>query len=380
MKKETHPFWRSQASTLLATASVLMALIGFPAIAEEKGIQPDEGPRSAEDIEPITRLQVFLDRAQFAPGKIDGRMGQFTLQALALYREAHGGKPAALDPGGEANPEVLPDVSDLDLSSVEPVFLDYTVTEADLENIGQLPAEVAAQAKLDAMPYRSVAEAIAEKFHTVASFLEELNEGRTDDIKAGDTLRVPNVGPFDLAAVKDLEPGSALAGAEADQTGDDGGDREAQAEIDRAAKDPVEKEAVASGESVRIDVSSNMLTLYEDGKLVAAYPVTLGSGQTESPAGDWKVTAVAKMPDFRYDRAMLDRGVRSDDYHILPPGPNNPVGVMWIQLNKTGIGLHGTNEPETIGRANSHGCIRLANWDVVRLAEKISVGTPVVIQ
>ncbi len=346
----------------------------------ENDVKPDESLRGVEDIEAITHLQVFLDRAQFAPGKIDGRLGQFTLQALALYREAHGGDPAAPDQRDEAVAEVLPEVSDLDLSSVGPVFINYTVTKSDLENIGQLPTAVAAQAKLDAMPYRSAAEAIAEKFHTVESFLEELNEGKTGDINAGDTLRVPNVEPFDLAAVKDLVPGSALAGAESGESGDGNGGSDEKAEVNPAADDEVAGEAVAIGVSVRIDVKSNMLTLYRDGKLIAAYPVTLGSGQTESPVGDWEVTALAKMPDFRYDRAMLDRGVRSDDYHVLPPGPNNSVGVMWIQLNKSGIGLHGTNEPETIGRATSHGCIRLANWDVVRVAAKIVAGAPVEIR
>jgi lipoprotein-anchoring transpeptidase ErfK/SrfK len=123
-----------------------------------------------------------------------------------------------------------------------------------------------------------------------------------------------------------------------------------------------------------------MLTVFENDKLVAAYPVTVGSERTESPVGKWKVTEISTMPNFRYDKSMLKKGVRSDNFYMLPPGPNNPVGVMWIQLNKDGIGIHGTNDPGTIGRASSHGCIRLANWDVVRFAQKIELNVPVTIQ
>lgn len=122
-----------------------------------------------------------------------------------------------------------------------------------------------------------------------------------------------------------------------------------------------------------------MLTVHAGDKLVAAYPVTVGSEQMESPVGKWKVTKISAIPNFRYDKSMLKEGVRSDDFHMLPPGPNNPVGVIWIQLNKKGIGIHGTNDPATIGRAGSHGCVRLANWDVVRFAERIGADVPVTI-
>jgi lipoprotein-anchoring transpeptidase ErfK/SrfK len=95
------------------------------------------------------------------------------------------------------------------------------------------------------------------------------------------------------------------------------------------------------------------------------------------PIGEWKVRGVAKLPTFRYDERMLKRGERSKNFHLLPPGPNSPVGVIWIALNKRGIGIHGTDDPNTIGQAVSHGCIRLANWDVVRLAGRVKAGVPV---
>ena len=120
-----------------------------------------------------------------------------------------------------------------------------------------------------------------------------------------------------------------------------------------------------------------MLGVFEAGKLIAAYPVTIGSAQTASPVGDWKVRGIAKLPTFRYDKEMLQHGQRSGNFYLLRPGPRNPVGVMWIALNKKGIGIHGADNPDSIGRAASHGCIRLANWDVVRLATKIKPGDSV---
>ena len=228
-----------------------------------------------------------------------------------------------------------------------------------------------AQAKQKSLPYRSAGEAIAEKFHTDADFLAELNPGKTKSIKAGDTLTVPNVEPFELTEVKDLKAGSEIAANDQDDEG--------EKKNGKSEKKDKNTEPAAGTMAVKVDTQSNMLTVREGEKLIAAYPVTVGSTQTESPVGDWTVRSVAKMPNFRYDKAMLNKGERSSDFHLLPPGPNNPVGVIWIQLNKKGIGLHGTSDPDAIGRSASHGCVRLANWDVVRLASKVKAGVPVTI-
>ncbi len=333
--------------------------------------------RSKEDIEAATRLQVFLDRAEFAPGKIDGHYGEFTVKALALYRESKGEAPTTAAPTPKPDQkkkastghEAAPDVTGLDLASVDPVFLSYTVTEADLNAVGEMADTVPAQAKQKSLPYKSAAEAVAERFHTDVDFLGELNPGKTKTIKVGDVLSVPNVEPFDLPAVKDLKAGSEIAANDADE--------EADKKSGKSDKKEPESESAAPTTSVKVDTKTNMLAVYEAGKLVAAYPVTIGSAQTSSPIGDWKVRGVAKMPNFRYDKAMLNKGERSSDFHMLPPGPNNPVGVIWIQLNKKGIGLHGTSDPDAIGRNASHGCVRLANWDIVRLATKVKTGVPV---
>lgn len=342
----------------VSLAALFTLLASCAALATETKAK-DAAPRTQEAMEAAARLQIFLDRAEFAPGKIDGHYGQFTLKALQLFRQSRGEEPA---PPPE-KPDAAPDVSGLDLTGIEPLFLSYTVLEADLKDLGPVPDEVPAQAKLKALPYQTAAEHIAEKFHTDVDFLAELNPGKTKDIKVGDTLRVPNVEPFDLGTVKDLKPGSELTAKD----------------LEDDAKNDAKDEPVTTKTAVKVDTKSSMLTVHEDGKLIAAYPVTIGSEQTESPIGDWKVRGVAKMPDFRHDEAMLKKGERSDKFHLLPPGPNNPVGVVWIALNKKGIGLHGTSDPDSIGRSASHGCVRLANWDVIRLAGKIKAGVPVAI-
>ena len=342
----------------------LLILTGIlPAAAKKKPTPKTNRPNKGQ-IEAATRLQVFLDRANFSPGRIDGRYNDVTLKALALYRESRGEQPQAPPSKSKAKPNVPPDVNGLDLGSVEPVFVPYTVTEADLQSVGQLPGNIAAKAKLKFLPYRDPADAIAEKFHCDIHFLEQLNPGKLKGIKAGNQLTVPNVEPFELASVKDIQPGSETASQAANEVED-------QPEIQ--ASTPGESGAPRNV-SVKIDIKTNMLGVFEAEKLIAAYPITVGSGRTTSPIGDWKVRGIAKLPRFRYDKEMLEHGERSGNFYMLPPGPRNPVGVMWIALNKKGIGIHGTDDPGSIGHAVSHGCIRLANWDLVRLATKIKQG------
>ena len=341
--------------------------------AEKTNTPPPKDSRSDAEIEAATRLQVFLDRANFGPGKIDGYYGDFTRKALALYRKSRGEKTAPAPKDKEA----LPDVSGLDLASVDPVFITYTVTDADLQSIGDLPDEVPEKAKLKMLPYRDAAEAIAEKFHCDRDFLEKLNPGKTAAIKAGDQLKVPSVEPFEASGVKELKPGSEITPAAANDIGDND---EAGARGDATKATNTSPAAETAAIAVRVDTETNMLSIYDADQLVAAFPVTIGSGQTESPVGDWKVKGVAMMPTFRHDEKMLKEGVRSDDFHMLAPGPNNPVGVVWIALNKPGIGLHGTDDPDSIGRSVSHGCVRLANWDIVRVAMRLKGGVPVTIE
>lgn len=353
----------------------LVAFLGSPAEAKRHrkahpAASPTSHQRSEAEIEAATRLQVFLDRANFSPGKIDGHYDEMTLKALALYRQSRG-EPVPPPP---TRPDTPPDLNGIDLSSANPVFIQYTITDADMKNIaaavprGESAAVAAQKAKLPALPYRDVGEEMAEKFHVDEKFLGELNPGKNGTtLKPGDQLRVPNVEPFELEAVKNLQPGSELTADVAN---------EMQDEAETTASPSPAAEATASVR-IKVDVKTNMLGVFENDKLVAAYPVTVGSGQIPTPLGEWKVRGVAKFPTFRYDEKMLKHGERSKNFYILKPGPNNPVGVIWIALNKRGIGIHGTDEPDTIGQAVSHGCIRLANWDIVRLAGRVKAGVPV---
>jgi lipoprotein-anchoring transpeptidase ErfK/SrfK len=313
-----------------------------------------EKARDRAQLEQATRLQIFLDQANFGPGKIDGRDGEFTRRALALYRKAHG-QPDSAAP----NPKAGIDTSGLDLGSVAEVFTTYTISKEDVASIGEVPKGPEAQSKVKHLPYTSIAEAIAEKFHCDVDFLKELNPNV--ELKEGASVTVPNVSPFEVTAVKAIQPGSAASNADPATEGDPTG-------------------APAAPLNLYISTKDNMLQVRQSGKLRAAFPVTIGSGQTESPLGEFKVKGVARMPDFRWDKTMLEKGERSSDAHILPPGPNNPVGVVWIALNKPGIGIHGTDDPDSIGRSASHGCIRLANWDVARVAAMVKTGVPVTIE
>ena len=347
----------------VAVVGLLILSLVLPAAANRKST-PKRAPQSKVQVEAATQLQVFLDRANFSPGKIDGRYNEFTRKALALYRESQGEHPQTLSSQSGSKANAPPDVSGLDLRSVEPVFVPYTVTEADLQSVGRLPGNVAAKAKLKFLPYRDPADAIAEKFHSDVHFLEQLNPGKLKGIKPGDQLKVPNVEPFELASVKQIQPGSETASQAANEVED---------QSETQTPNPGES-AVPRNVSIKIDTKTNILGVFENEKLIAAYPVTIGSAHTASPIGDWKVMRIAKMPTFRYDKEMLQHGERSGNFYLLRPGPRNPVGVMWIALNKKGIGIHGTDDPGSIGHAASHGCIRLANWDVVRLATKIKPG------
>ena len=343
--------------------AVLISSSVPPASAKRKATRAPTPSKA--NIEAAARLQVVLDRTNFSPGKIDGRYNDLTRKALALYRESRGEQPQTTPPKPSAKSNVAPDVTGLDLASVGPVFISYTVTDADLQGIGPLPKEVAQQAKLKFLPYHDAADAIAEKFHSDIHFLEQLNPGKLKAIKAGDQLMVPNVEPFELASVKDIKPGSEIGSQAVNEMEDQAGAQ---------AGTPEQTGAAPVGVAIKIDTRANTLEVHDGEKVIAAYPITVGSAQTASPIGEWRVRRITKMPTFRYDKEMLKHGQRSGNFYLLPPGPRNPVGVMWIALNKKGIGIHGTNDPGSIGRAASHGCIRLANWDVVRLATKIKPG------
>ena len=290
--------------------------------------------------ETIAQLQIFLDQKHFGPGKIDGGWGEFTGKALNYYEQVNGLPITTEITSWATVGEHLP------MKDIYPIYSGYTITEEDVARIGSIPSSHAAQAKNRSMPYTSLIEFLGERFHSDPEFLRKLNPTLDmDNLKAGDEVRVPNVEPFRIEDVKEI------------------------------AKLPRREELL--NREIRIDTRTKILRLMEDGKLVATFPITPGSGSLPAPPGTWRIVGITQLPWFRRDESMLKRGVRSDEFYMIPAGPNNPVGVIWMALSKSGIGIHGTNSPDTIGRSSSHGCIRLANWDAIRLAKMVTEGMTV---
>jgi lipoprotein-anchoring transpeptidase ErfK/SrfK len=286
------------------------------------------------DEETATRLQIFLDNSDFGPGKIDGRMGEFFRKALISYKHAH----------------AMPKTGAVDnwlLDQVPVTYTTYTVRPDDEKFIGSVPSSHAEQAKLKWLPYTSMLEYVAERYHSAEEFIKKLNPGKNwEHLAPGETLKVPNVLPF---------------------------------EIEKFTEQKLQPNPAFTARKIFVDTKERLLEVFDNDQLVGVFPITPGSKTLPAPVGTWKILGAAVWPWFRYDEAMLNHGVRSSDYYNLPPGPNNLVGVLWMGLNKPGIGIHGTNNPETIGRAASHGCIRLANWDAARVKDLVSVGNTVII-
>lgn len=317
---------------------LLLAALGLTAFAEEEPPIAKAAPVAERDV--TTQLQIFLDQQLFGPGKIDGTPGEFLGKALKRYQRAHG----------------LPETGVLDenipLDSVFPVYTTYTIKPEDLQFVGDLPSKPVEQAKKKMLLYPSLLEFVTERYHCAPSLIAKLNPGlKLNGLKPGDTVRVPNVEPF---VIESLPKQGFLP------------------EI------PEFKHRV-----ININRREKLLDVMEGDKLLATVPITpgvVGGGAKETPAGAWKIVGIATQPTFRWDKGVLDHGKRTETAYLLPPGPRNPVGVLWIGLNKPGIGIHGTNMPQTIGRAQSHGCMRVANWDVVRLSKLITKGMVVNIE
>lgn len=295
---------------------------------------PQSGPVALQ-------LQILLDRAGFSPGIIDGAWGINARKAITFFTNPE-------DPE-RFKGESPPAVTSIDRATYErlrsaarsrPLVRWYTVSPADLRGpFTPIPENVYQQAKLSCLCYSSPAEKLAERFHTSPKFLAQLNPRvKLDALKPGTRILVPNV---------ELD-GSALP----------------------------QDTAIAA----RVVISKKEFwthVLDSEGKIIYHFPSTLGAGYDPSPNGDVKVTHVSREPAFRYQPKLFAEVPDDEPQALLPPGPNSPVGVVWISLSKKHYGIHGTSSPETIGYANSHGCVRLTNWDASRLSELVEGGTPV---
>ena len=332
-----------------AGVSLSLALAGANALAAA-------GKSTSQPNDDVLRAQIFLDGSNFKPGVIDGRWGEFMRKALARYEEAEG-------KSGERFGDKSPAKFDLPFDTSQPLLTSYTFSPNDQKFIGSIPENHAQQARLKSLPYKDFLELVGEKFHAKRDFLRQLNPGYDwNKAKPGDEVKVPNVAkPFDVQEAIVLKTRTASA--------------ERTNSIPTEDKKP-EKERYALFVSVR----EKVMELKQDGKLVGSYPITPGSKSLPAPIGEWFVKGFSWMPTFRWDEAMLHHGKRSGNFHELPGGPNNPVGILWMELSHKGSGIHGTDVLETIGRTTSHGCIRLSNWDALDLGNKVQPGVHVTIR
>ncbi|ASD25732.1 L,D-transpeptidase family protein [Brevundimonas diminuta] len=315
---------RPEQAPVAETAASALNREAVEAAVFETVAAPVEGQPARPDAA-TARAQILLDRANFSPGVIDGLGGDNTRQAIAAFEKA-----AGLPQDGVLDAEVFRRLTSGDDGRV---LTDYTITAADLAGpfIGQVPADLADMARLQTVGYATPLEMLAEKFHMTEGLLQALNPG-VDFGKAGQTIVVAAVAQTELT------------------------DDVAHIVVDKAER------------SVRVYDAAD--------RLLAFYPATIGSSARPAPSGELSVVGVAPEPNYTYDpdRVSYDRGDRKV---IVPPGPNNPVGSVWVDLSRDTYGIHGTPDPSKVGKTFSSGCVRLTNWDAEQLASKVKPGVRV---
>jgi lipoprotein-anchoring transpeptidase ErfK/SrfK len=300
---------------------LLIVLAGGSVEAATQKRHPAKKPVAAVDDQAL-QTQVMLDRAGFSPGEIDGRMGTSTRRALEAFTKNGG----------------TPDVATAPLVT-------YKITDEDAAGpfTPDLPEDMMEKSKLTSLSYKNLLEALGEKFHVSPALLKTLNPKAT--LVAGEEIRVPNVA--DTAPL--------------------------------VTPPAVTPPAAPAGVTVTVRKSTSDVTVTDTaGKTVLYAPVTTGSERDPLPIGDWKVNGVQKNPTFAYNPDLFWDADAKQAKAKIPAGPNNPVGVVWVDLSRPHYGLHGTPEPSTVGKTTSHGCVRLTNWDAQKLAALVRPGTKVV--
>lgn len=312
-------------ATLLVVSPALGAELNQAAIdaAEPSGKLAQSDKQTPLGI----RVQVLLDRAHFSPGEIDGKFGENARKALRAFAESR------QLPSSDVLTDELWQVL---RSDDRPVTKDYTMTDKDIAGpfLKKLPAKMEDMKGIPKLSFTSPREALAEKFHMSEGLLAALNPGQHFN-RPGDTIVAIDTGDSYAAAVTKAN----------------------RVEIDK------------SRQTVKL--------LDQSGSLIGFYPATVGSEEKPSPTGTLKVTAINQNPTYRYNPTYHFKGVHARKPFTIKPGPNSPVGTVWINLSADGYGIHGTPSPEKVSKAESHGCVRLTNWDAQRVAARVAKGTPV---
>ena len=319
----------SKLARLFIAAAVIAA--APPAFCAAADAQPTPQPASNAGSKPnrtaLLRAQVLLDRAHFSPGEIDAAFGSNMRQALVGYQKAMG-----LTVSGSLDPATWAALNRDRAAILTP----YTISDANVAGpFTAIPPDMQRKSRMPALGYASAAEALGEKFHVSPALLQQLNPGK-NLARAGEDIVVPNV--------------------------------DAALPLPKAAQ-------------VIVDQSDATVTLQDAaGNTIAQYPSTTGSVHDPLPIGRWKINGIARNPPFHYNPKLFWDAKADDQKAVLAPGPNNPVGVVWIDLSKDHYGIHGTPEPAKIGKTQSHGCIRLTNWSADELSHAVSFGTTVILQ
>ena len=303
-------------------------------------------PTSATPISSLVKLQILLDRAGFSSGEIDGTAGSNVRKAISAFQDARG-----LSRAGRSDDATLQALSSAELT--EPL-VNYTISDKDAAGpyAESIPKDLMEQAKLTHMGYASILEGLGEKFHSNPNLLQKLNP--ESHFLAGDTILVPNV--FNLP--------------------DD-----AQTQNNSAPKSGKARLRAKGHYTILVtELTSDVVLKNPDGEILFHAPATVGSEHDRLPIGGWKVTTIHRNPVYSYNPELFWDADPAHSKAKIAAGPNNPVGLVWIGLNAPNFGLHGTPEPGKIGHSESHGCVRLTNWDALRLASLIKVGTDVIFQ
>ena len=326
----THP--RSLSHAVLLALVPLLAPAAYaadtqaPADATASMIDAVNAAAPVDRAAAMLRAQILLERAHFSPGEIDGAAGSNSRRAIAGFQAGND-----LDRSGELDTATW---AALD-SDARPALIRYTLMDVDVAGpFEPIPADMMEKSKLTSLGFTSAQEALGEKFHMSPALLTKLNPGKS--FVAGDEIVVANV---------------------------------------------VGSDAVPKADKVVVDKSDATVSLVDAaGKTYAQFPATMGSAHDPLPLGDWKIQGVARLPEFKYNPALFWDADPAHAKATIPAGPNNPVGVVWIDLSKEHYGIHGTPEPSRIGKTQSHGCIRLTNWDAMTLAQAVGPGTTAVLQ